>query len=527
MCRTLTKCLVVMSLIVVAYNLAKFPAADLDAEFARQSIGKLVTSGRTTQSETQNRDGDEPHYNPHQESEDKLLRSEEHGDPGEGLTNQKGSAEGGTVEGKGRGNKKFLGRMGAVAHPLDIKPGLVWVIPVYKRSWALNLVLQSLVLAKASESTIIISQDSDDDEIREVAEAYVKKGDLPNLQLIKHPWACSRHPDSFPGDEPSLNEGFKGDSYGNLRSPWATCLKHHWWWLLNYVWGQIADKTDPSTNTTDTVHSVCVLEEDIVIKPESTDWIKQHLSEVNKGMGLKLTSDQTIGVPWCMGRDVWRRVYAAGVDFCTHDDYNWDQTLAWLTSGYSPHDPHSPYQPTNTTNTDTNWVAAPKINLSLHVGSCEGWDQGGGRKKACTASDQSAANRKAQKFFSNTPRTTDMIKKGFISTQWLKAHRPVNGGWAHRRDHEHCAQVSGHLQGLASLREQEEALFAMGALPKIKVPSRDIRRQLTGDSNGARKQNVRPKTEQKLDRQGSGSLKRQKRRLKQDNHPKKKHYKYF
>ena len=240
--------------------------------------------------------------------------------------------------------------------PLRVAPGIVWVIPAYKRAWTLDLVLKSLQDAGASASTVVVSQDADSQEIRDVANQYLKSGALPKLRLVSHPWSCSRHPHSFPGDDPSLNVGFKGDTYGNPRSPWATCLKHHWWWLMNFVWSSGAD-------------TVCLLEDDIVIRSGTLEWIKAHSQHLDQDFGIKLSTSQ-IAVPWCMGRKVWDRVHAAAEEFCSHDDYNWDQTLAWMLSKGS----------TLKTNGK---VLVPRSSLAMHVGSCEGWDSGG-RDTKCT-----------------------------------------------------------------------------------------------------------------------------------------------
>ena len=107
--------------------------------------------------------------------------------------------------------------------PLRVAPGIVWVVPAFKRSWTLQLVLESLTRAGAADSTIVVSQDANDAGVRQVAQDFVKSGDLPKLRLVSHPWSCARHPHSFPGDDPELNKGYKGDSYVRTSDSCVAC----------------------------------------------------------------------------------------------------------------------------------------------------------------------------------------------------------------------------------------------------------------------------------------------------------------
>ena len=325
--------------------------------------------------------------------------------------------------------------------PLRVAPGIVWVVPAFKRSWTLKLVLESLKRAGAGDSTVIVSQDADDTQVRDVATEFLKSGDLPRLRLVSHPWSCSRHPDSFPGNDPTLNEGYKGDTYGNPRSAWATCLKHHWWWLVNYVWSSGAD-------------TICLLEDDIVIQPGTLEWLAAHSAAMDHDFGIKLTTDK-IAVPWCMGRKVWERVHAAANDFCTFDDYNWDQTLAWLTAPASRHGrKKSEARPLAAYGK----VVAPKTALSMHVGSCEGWDSGG-RDSKCTPAAIVKAEQAAIKWMERG-NVEAAISSGEKTVQWLHSHGKPNGGWGHPRDHQHCLEVAANVS--KSMDEQYVGLCYCG-----------------------------------------------------------------
>ena len=224
---------------------------------------------------------------------------------------------------------------------------ILWVIPAFKRAWSLDLVLQSL----SGASNILVSKDADSDEIDAVLEKY-------SVNVISHPFSCSRHPNQFPAKDESLNENYRGDTYGNPRSPWATCLKHHWWWMMKQAWSRKPER-------------VCVLEDDTVIHPQAFEWLKKQTGNV------KLTPDE-IAVPWCMSAKEW-----ASVDpktFCEHDDYNWDQTIAWMFK-----------------KDQINTATVPTVSLSMHVGECGGWDAGG-RSKECSDSEITAIQRRVEQW---------------------------------------------------------------------------------------------------------------------------------
>ncbi len=160
--------------------------------------------------------------------------------------------------------KKHVAKQVAIKRPNDI----LWVIPAFKRAWSLDLVLKSLVGKK-----ILVSKDADSAEIDSVLTKY-------SVNVINHPYSCSQHPNRFPAKDDTLNENYKGDTYGNPRSPWATCLKHHWWWMMKQAWARKPKR-------------VCVLEDDTVIHPQAFEWI------AGKEGNIKLTPEE-IAVPWCM-----------------------------------------------------------------------------------------------------------------------------------------------------------------------------------------------------------------------------------
>jgi len=286
-------------------------------------------------------------------------------------------------------------------------PDILWVIPAFKRAWSLDLVLKSL----ASQNNILVSKDADSDEIDSVLKKY-------SADVISHPWSCSRHPNQFPAKDESLNENYKGDTYGNPRSPWATCLKHHWWWMMKQAWARKPER-------------VCVLEDDTVIHPQAFEWLASHSGNV------KLTPEE-IAVPWCMSAKEWQTIEPKA--FCEHDDYNWDQTIAWMKEhGHGP-----------------NEASVPSVSLSMHVGDCGGWDAGG-RDKACTP-------QKIVKIHANVEHWLGKsIPVHIVKRKWLTAHSKPNGGWGHPKDWAHC------------LGNDESKPFGMHFLERLEyyLPNRD------------------------------------------------------
>ena len=266
------------------------------------------------------------------------------------------------------------------------KSDILWVIPAFKRAWSLDLVLKSLTGKK-----ILVSKDADSAEIDSVLKKYT-------ADVINHPWSCSKHPNRFPAKDDTLNENYKGDTYGNPRSSWATCLKHHWWWMMKQAWARKPER-------------VCVLEDDTVIHPQAFQWL------VSQSGNVKLTPEE-IAVPWCMSAKEWHAIDP--MTFCEHDDYNWDQTIAWMKEhGHGP-----------------NEASVPSVSLSMHVGDCGGWDAGG-RDKACTPQKITMIRANVEHWLGK-PVAVNTIKK-----KWLTAHTKPNGGWGHPEDWAHCTGEKG------------------------------------------------------------------------------------
>ena len=152
---------------------------------------------------------------------------------------------------------------------------------------------------------------------------------------------------------------------------------------------------------------VCVLEDDTVIHPQTFEWLDK-----NKEGNVKLTPEE-IAVPWCMSAKEWQAIDPK--TFCEHDDYNWDQTIAWMKEhGHGP-----------------NEASVPSVSLSMHVGDCGGWDAGG-RDKACTPQKITKIRANVEHWLGKS------IPVHIVKRKWLTAHSKPNGGWGHPKDWAHC-----------------------------------------------------------------------------------------
>jgi hypothetical protein len=132
------------------------------------------------------------------------------------------------------------------------------VFMVYKRVEYLKKAINSLRLSDFPKSRVplIISHDGHVPEMVEYVDSL--KNEFQVIQIF-HPYSCFEHPDSFPGDDKELNKDYKGDIFGNPRSPWATCCKHHFTWMLNTAFAMKFDSLE--------VDNFFFLEEDYVVAP--------------------------------------------------------------------------------------------------------------------------------------------------------------------------------------------------------------------------------------------------------------------
>lgn len=209
------------------------------------------------------------------------------------------------------------------------------VYMVYKRADYLKRAIESLRDSDfpREEIPIVISHDGHVKEMTDYVDSI--KSDFRVIQLF-HPHACSEHPDSFPGDDPKLNENYAGDTYGNAREGKVTCCKHHFTWLLNTVFAM--DELKDAAG-------FFFLEEDYIVAPTVYETIYNGLEYLNSNMSEKryfgVTLDPTEGYsfdepgkhgwaekrfvtgPMVLQRDMFQRIKENAKEYCNFDEYNW------------------------------------------------------------------------------------------------------------------------------------------------------------------------------------------------------------
>jgi alpha-1,6-mannosyl-glycoprotein beta-1,2-N-acetylglucosaminyltransferase len=284
------------------------------------------------------------------------------------------------------------------------------------------------------------------------------KTEFSHLIEIFHPFSCLEHPDSFPGNDEKLNEGYAGDTFGNPRSGTVTCCRHHFTWMIKTVF----DMEFPGLLLDDknkTVDAFLFLEEDYVVSPTIYKTVLSGLrlyhelsKDDDEGSGYFGVTLDDGGVPpkqnndgdendfpeegWEMKRftsgpmvltrDIWKKFQQNAIEYCTYDDYNWDWAIVHLMDkGLLP-----------------SRVLYPNEPQVMHIGVDGGLhgEKNGGTKwqlyKVLHAPFPGPFH--GTKFVGTN--TTKQIGRPPKSTT-----QQLYGGWGHPADHEHCLKI---LQGL-------------------------------------------------------------------------------
>ena len=336
-----------------------------------------------------------------------------------------------------------------------------FVFMVYERVSYFEKAIDSLRQSDfPKEVPLVISHDGKVPEMMEFVDSL--KSEFKVLQLF-HPFSCYDHPNTFPGDDPTLNDGFAGDKYGNPRSPWATCCKHHFTWLLNAVFSMHFDET---------VHNFLFIEEDYVLAPTAYSTIVNGLNAIDQfekeddfvGVGLDCTeagssaepfwidddaffADIFRSGPMTMNRAVYRELRDHADDYCNFDDYNWDWSLVhtyvrkclalclllptntcpavWYYNVNSAENGHIP-----------NTILLPSRSQAKHIGLKDGMHADRLRHVALRALLPQFKNH------SETIETRFEGKRLFESAKVGNGERRKGfGGWGHPADREHCLKV--------------------------------------------------------------------------------------
>jgi hypothetical protein len=159
-------------------------------------------------------------------------------------------------------NKHLIGRAGE-EHG-DKLYNVAAVFMVYKRVDYFKQAIETLRKSDYPKTlSIIISHDGHEKEMVDFVESI--KSEFKIIQLF-HPYSCSDHPNTFPGDDPKLNENYEGDTFGNKRDSKITCCKHHFTWLINTVF---------NLQETKNFDGFLFLEEDYIVAPTIYETIQK------------------------------------------------------------------------------------------------------------------------------------------------------------------------------------------------------------------------------------------------------------
>eukprot|EP00934_Nitzschia_sp_Nitz4_P006045 Nitzschia sp. Nitz4//scaffold24_size164493//109468//113379//NITZ4_002339-RA/size164493-snap-gene-0.16-mRNA-1//-1//CDS//3329544147//6035//frame0 len=284
-----------------------------------------------------------------------------------------------------------------------------------------------------TEIPIIISYDGHFDSMLSYVDSI--KSDFHVIELF-HPHACSEHPDSFPGDDPKLNEGYPGDKYGNPREAKITCCKHHFTWMLNTVFAM--DEVEDSDG-------FLFLEEDYVVAPNVYETIQTALTYIDLpttktsyfGVTLDLTEGFAFEVkqlsqwgekrfvtgPMVIRRDMFKKIQENAKEYCTFDEYNWDWSLVHLMGNeLLPH-----------------LVLVPMTVQAAHIGVEGGLHESGiTQQKLARMGRLLGQSGKLTTAFHASVGHLMPLRKG------RKVHNEGFGGWGHPADHEHCLNLFKH-----------------------------------------------------------------------------------
>eukprot|EP00939_MAST-03C_sp_MAST-3C-sp1_P005000 g5000.t1 len=296
--------------------------------------------------------------------------------------------------------------------PQPLSPPVIpFVIMAHDRVEYMRQTMESIARSDVPRNNpIVVSLDGHVPEMMEYIDSVRDRFDIT---LVHHPNACHDNPNQFPARDDSLNENFAGDQYGNPRSEWATCAKHHWWWMMHRVWAMGYDV-------------IFQTEEDYEVAPTIFETLRTGLglcqwpdcfgvlAEANRGKGNdKGAEEWTFECfqtgPVAIRRQAWNALRSAREDFCTFDEYGWDWSVVHtMAIGKVPHK-----------------VVAPTKRQVRHIGM-KGMH---GREVVA---------RPVGPFHGTT------VRKG-AKVPAVRKHKG-NGGWAHPKDHEHCLQMTAEVE---------------------------------------------------------------------------------
>uniref|UniRef100_A0A0D6R255 Alpha-1,6-mannosyl-glycoprotein 2-beta-N-acetylglucosaminyltransferase n=1 Tax=Araucaria cunninghamii TaxID=56994 RepID=A0A0D6R255_ARACU len=327
------------------------------------------------------------------------------------------------------------------------------VLYVHNRPQYLRIVVDSLSKVEGiNETLLIVSHDGYFEEMNKIVEGIR----FCQVKQIFAPYSPHLFSISFPGvspgdckdrDDPAVKKcKGKADQYGNHRSPRIVSLKHHWWWMMNWVW-------DGMEETRRHTGHILFIEEDHFILPNAyrniqiLSSLKQNKcaycyaanlapSDVSyKGEETENLIAEKIGnIGYTFNRTVWRKIHSRARAFCAFDDYNWDITM-WATV-YPSFD------------TPVYTLRGPRRS-AVHFGKC-GLHQGTNKGNPCFDNGQA------------TPDIQELDKVPNIKSEWsvitynqqggYQAGFKGWGGWADDRDERLCLDLASmyHIRAFSS-----------------------------------------------------------------------------
>lgn len=281
---------------------------------------------------------------------------------------------------------------------------------------------------------IVISHDGHVPEVVEFVEGL--KSEFNIIQVF-HPYSCYDHPDTFPGNDPKLNENYKGDTHGNPRDSKITCCKHHFTWLMNAVFSMEKIKD---------LDGFLFLEEDYIVAPTIYQNLEKGFTYIDsKGLAdefFGLTLDLTDGFaydipsdtpnssvwiqkefvtgPMAFRRDVFAKIQEHARDYCEWDDYNWDWSIVRLMSkGWVPFK-----------------VLVPGALQVAHIGLKGGMhEESANDPHRLNIMKKQLVDGKLESF------NVDVGVPHIRSLAPPKERKEGWGGWGHPADQEHCLKV--------------------------------------------------------------------------------------
>eukprot|EP00980_Cylindrotheca_fusiformis_P004845 scaffold1034_cov127-Cylindrotheca_fusiformis.AAC.26 len=333
---------------------------------------------------------------------------------------------------KSSNQHRIVAASDAAASSISYKYGIPVVFLVYKRVDYFRKSIDTLRQSDFPRDSvpIIISHDGHVEEMISFVESI--KSEFRVIQLF-HPFACSEHPNTFPGDDPKLNVGYRGDSYGNPREARVCCLKHHFAWMLNEVF---------NLDELSKFDGFLFMEEDYIVAPTIYETIQTGFSSIDENNQKEeffgLTFDITDGFsyksppqegdwsvkrfvtgPMAFRRDMYDRIKKNAAEFCLFDEYNWDWSIVHMMG--------KELMPYKTLVPNELQVAHIGLKGGLHERSIGNMEA----RRIEDTNELQPFHGKIENGFGNLG--------AFMDTR--KVHDAGYGGWGHPSDHDHCLKL--------------------------------------------------------------------------------------